>query len=120
MTDVAPEIDELEVDAPVALQSDGETDVQSDAIDGTGEVPPPPPEFRAMTLSDLPFSEDGSGPPPAPEGYGLLDDPADSPEFYGPPLARVLVESGRVSAEDMALALEAHREHRGVSRPLSL
>ncbi len=32
------------------------------------------------------------------------------PPFAGPPLARVLVESGRVSADDMTRALEAHQQ----------
>lgn len=48
--------------------------------------------------------------PPAPPGYGLIPEPAGSPIFYGPPLARVLVEAGRVSPEDMATALQAHQD----------
>jgi type IV pilus assembly protein PilB len=67
-------------------------------------VPPPPPEFSAVTA--------GLGsPPPVPDGYGLIDSPeSPAPVFHGPPLARVLVESGRVSPEDIAVALQAHQQ----------
>jgi len=65
-------------------------------------VPPPPPEYTAGVS--------GEWPPPAPDGYGLVDSTEPPPPpFYGPPLARVLVESGRVSADDMAAALQEHQ-----------
>jgi type IV pilus assembly protein PilB len=37
------------------------------------------------------------------------DDQSDAP-LYGPPLAQVLVDAGRVSREDMTVALEAHHQ----------
>lgn len=50
-------------------------------------------------------------PPLAPPGYGLVAPPEEAnAEQYGPPLAHVLVESGRVSPEDMAAAVEAHHQ----------
>lgn len=55
----------------------------------------------------------GSGAlPPVPAGYTVADaDEASSSQiFYGPPLARVLVEAGRVSPEEMSRALQAHQE----------
>ena len=73
------------------------TDAPAEARPGAGQdtdlgaIPPPPPEFTTV---------DGglALPPAAPAGYGLIDSPeAPAPVFYGPPLARVLVESGRVS-----------------------
>ena len=74
-------------------------------VAATLAVPPPPPEYSETAI-------DGEvGLPPVPDGYGLVDTPEGSdPVFYGPPLARVLVESGRVSSEDMAVALQAHQE----------
>ena len=70
----------------------------------TGTIPPPPPDFT-------PVDGDLAVPPPVPAGYGLIDSPEDAaPVFYGPPLARVLVESGRVSPEDIAIALQAHQQ----------
>ena len=72
----------------------------------TGTIPPPPPDFT-------PVDGDLAVPPPVPAGYGLIDSPEDAaPVFYGPPLARVLVEAGRVSAEEMAIALHAHQTDR--------
>jgi type IV pilus assembly protein PilB len=73
-------------------------------------------------------------PPPLPSGYGLVREPgtgdtgpsADEqpasgigetaeagpspPTIAGPPLARVLVESGKVTPEQMAVALQAHQQ----------
>ena len=86
------------------------TDAPAEARPGAGQdtdlgaIPPPPPEFTTV---------DGglALPPAAPAGYGLIDSPeAPAPVFYGPPLARVLVESGRVSPEDIAVALQAHQQ----------
>ena len=50
--------------------------------------------------------------PRPPEGYGLfeVDEPPPPDVAAGPMLARVLVESGRVSAEAMAVALREHQE----------
>jgi type IV pilus assembly protein PilB len=65
--------------------------------------PPPPPEYSASTIDDTL--------PPVPEGYGLVEEPPEvAPGLTGPPLARVLIESGRVSVEDMTTALEAHQQ----------
>ena len=49
--------------------------------------------------------------PPAPEGYGVVDAASALPASiaFGPPLARVLVESGRVTVEEMENALREHQ-----------
>ncbi|MGH9093044.1 MAG: GspE/PulE family protein, partial [Acidimicrobiales bacterium] len=54
-------------------------------------------------------------PPPPPSGYGVSPgapgEPVVPPEpVAGPPLARVLVESGKVTPEQMAVALQAHQQ----------
>ncbi|HUA95387.1 MAG TPA: hypothetical protein VMB82_07640, partial [Acidimicrobiales bacterium] len=94
------------------------TETPSDLqLDGTG------PELSAN--GDVP-------PPPAPSGYGLVTPPGGGDETLpgaeppaageaasataqtlpvaGPPLARVLVESGKVTPEQMAAALQAHQQ----------
>ncbi|MHB8317889.1 MAG: GspE/PulE family protein [Acidimicrobiales bacterium] len=49
--------------------------------------------------------------PPVPAGYTMAEaEDSSSQIFYGPPLARVLVEAGRVSPEEMSRALQAHQE----------
>jgi len=62
------------------------------------DTPPPPPGYAPVPP-----------PPQAPPGYGLVDptEEASPPAQYGPPLTRVLVESGVVSPEDMAAAVAA-------------
>ncbi len=97
-------------DAPPAEVPTGDqsTDPVPTSVDGaagapTGSIPPPPPpEFSTVVPGE---------PPPVPDGYGLIDSPEGAaPLFHGPPLARVLVESGRVSPENMAIALQAHQQ----------
>jgi type IV pilus assembly protein PilB len=67
-------------------------------------APPEPPDEGDA-------GEGGAGLPPVPAGYGLVEG-AEAPAspFYGPPLARVLVDAGRVSPEDMGKALQAHQD----------
>src|SRR5271165_1063380 len=74
---------------------------------GPGDLPPPPPGFTPA--QDGTHGPDAHPPPPAPDGYGLIDEEQPT-AFYGPPLARVLVEAGRVTPEDMATALQAHQQ----------
>ncbi len=79
----------------------GDDSQEADHDDG---IPPPPPDYDTVEGA-------GEAPPPAPEGYGLVEGaPAPGPMFYGPPLARVLVEAGRVSPEDMSQALQTHQQ----------
>lgn len=75
---------------------------------------------------DGPDGLDGLVPPPVPEGYGLVEpvafedievggvgEPAEGTGgvFPGPPLAQVLVGSGKVSPEDMARAMVEHQRN---------
>jgi type IV pilus assembly protein PilB len=96
-------VDDGVADAPASngatpLAADLEAPAQDDAI------PPPPPEYQQTAESSLEI-------PPAPEGYGVVSEsPGTGITFQGPPLARVLVEMGRVSAEDMTRALHEHEE----------
>jgi type IV pilus assembly protein PilB len=113
--EVAPEAADLSVpEPPSAVEPAGEPPEIPDpatavtvpdpvATGVSADAPPPPPPGFNPTVAG------GSTPPPAPEGYGVVGEAPPPSEFYGPPLARVLVEAGRVSPEDMATALQAHQ-----------
>jgi type IV pilus assembly protein PilB len=100
----APEDTLSEVLEPPPAWTDG---------DGTG-----PAEDAASTPTadndEATAPGDGPLPPPVPLGYGLVEpsepNATQDAVFEGPPLARVLVESGQVSPEEMAIALRAHQE----------
>ena len=88
-------------------------------------VAPPAPEgvegdvAEKVTATGPPATEPtGTEPPPPPPGYGAADAAATAAptalpagaDLHWPPLARVLVTSGKVSYDDMVRALRAHRE----------
>jgi len=114
--------------APVSASEPAEV-----ASDGHGlavSASEPAPVSASEPAGD---GEPGKGlwPPPVPEGYGLLEPFADEgardsvhgdtadgvaregseEAFAGPPLAQVLVESGKVSPEDMRLAITEHERN---------
>ena len=99
----------------------------------------PSAEIPGDVLSDVAGATGSSAdgvvpPPPAPSGYGLVAPPGGGDEaslgveqpppatdetpapvaptlpVAGPPLARVLVESGKVTPEQMTVALQAHQQ----------
>ena len=71
---------------------------------------PPGETDDAAEQEDTGSGTDTVAPPPVPEGYGLVQmSEADAEIAEGPPLARVLVEAGRVSAEDMVTAIREHQ-----------
>jgi type IV pilus assembly protein PilB len=121
---------------PVPLPSaedvfDAGTQLDVGVDDPSAEAPP-------AALSDAETTSSLAGgdfpPPPAPSGYGLVTEPGAGDEtlpgaeqllptadegagataaslpMAGPPLARVLVESGKVTPEQMAVALQAHQQ----------
>jgi type IV pilus assembly protein PilB len=116
---------------PVPLPSTGDVFDAGSQLDVGVDDPPAAPSDAETTSSlaggDFP-------PPPAPSGYGLMTEPGAGDEtlpgaeqplpiadegagataaslpMAGPPLARVLVESGKVTPEQMAVALQAHQE----------
>jgi type IV pilus assembly protein PilB len=96
-----PVDDSLVLDSPVLDSPVIESPVLESPVEDTEldvDVPPPPPGFAA------------AAPPPAPDGYGVVETAGPAIEFYGPPLARVLVEAGRVPPEAMQVALAAHQQ----------
>jgi type IV pilus assembly protein PilB len=84
----------------------------------TRERPPAEPGAEGVAEAGVAPSPDGAEAapvaegelPPVPAGYGLISvDEVEDAIALGPPLARVLVESGRVSAEEMSAALREHQ-----------
>ncbi len=125
----APEIDALAGDATDSDLAEplGTADYDSVATTVEGATPEPAPSTASTSLEESlreilappPSSEYGSyqpvgastgDAPPVPEGYGVVDTGGLPPSIaFGPPLARVLVEAGRVTVEEMEAALREHQ-----------
>jgi type IV pilus assembly protein PilB len=109
----APSIEDNGAANGAAPSEVGILDQQEDA-DPSGAPPDPGSLVVDRAAADGKGTSPASGPPPAPDGYGIVAD-TRSVDLSGlppdaPALARVLVEARRVTVEDMTAALGAYRQ----------